>query len=98
MGADAYVDQLSLYGLQRGRLWSRDLGGVAEVVVMDDLNHDGKHEVITGTELGQVLAFDGAGNRLFAADARAKVQSLAVTTSNGTKRICAGTDNPPIRR
>ena len=93
MGSDAFVNQLSVYSLDGGLLWHRDLGGTAEIVKAADLDGDGKAEILAGTEMGYVQAFDGTGTRLFLADAGGPVVSMTVVTGRTGKQIWAGTLN-----
>jgi hypothetical protein len=93
VGADRYVNQLSLFGFPEGLLWCRDLGSAVEVVARADLDGDGRAEVLAGTEMGQVQAFDGEGHRLFVTDVGGPVASLAVVAGSAGQQVWVGTVN-----
>lgn len=77
VGADAFTDQLSLYRHPEGLVWKRDVGGAVEALTTMEVN--GMPEIIVGTELGQVEAFNGDGNRRFTADVHGPVTAVSVT-------------------
>ena len=91
VGADRYINQLSLFALPKGLLWSRDLGGAVNVVVAADLDANGKPDVVAATEVGHVQAFDASGTRLFVTDLGGPVTSLLAVDAPAGPELWAGT-------
>ena len=93
IASDAFLQQLALYAFPDGMTWSRNVGAAANVIAMADLTGNGDADIIVGTGMGQVQAFDGQGNRLFLTDVHESVTSLAVASHEPNPRIWVGTVN-----
>ena len=96
VGFDAYNSQLAVYDRGEEMIWHRNVGGACEAIVTVDLDGDGAREVVVGTAVGQVQAFDGAGHRRFVADVGEAVSSpfaLAAAGEGPDCRLWVGTVN-----
>jgi hypothetical protein len=91
---DAYVDVLSSDGKLK---WEKKIdSGLYQavqpnnVILVQDINGDGKQEIVIGTYKNGVRAFDNAGNTLWTFDTKYLVSAVLIADIAGSKVILTG--------